>query len=501
MAIPQQLSGALAENLLTLLSQSDQFGKLVASIVDTNLFEGEMRVVAERCVTYWRNHNEAPKVHTADLFADILEDQHNRKASTYRRLLDGMEQLFDGGINAQYVLDQLNTFTRLQKLKDAILQAAQQLNSPQETTITQVEELLSDILRARNFQFDPGIRLSNYRPLLDYLENQYTEFDVGIEIFDHFHAVPSRGTLFMLLGSAGLGKTWGCIHLAKRAIMRRKKVLHISPEVSAEEVQMRYYQSIFAASKRATTAQILRFQKSRSGELTGWEIEDVDPQFHFDSADTRNGRVDVELELQKHIQTYGTRIDNLIIKRVAPRALSTNGLRGMLDSLERVENFIPDMLIVDSCYLLKTDAKDYRISLGRMIEDLRAIAVERNLAMVASHQISREGAKSKRAGQTHVAEDWSIIGTADIVVSFSATEAEQQHGLARLYADKVRTEKGKFGVLMSQSYDIGQFVLDAVVMKPAYNELLEQLAAEPLIGESEDGDEDRDYDSPMEDDD
>src|SRR3977135_2364564 len=123
MADKERLNSTLQENLLTLLCYDDDKGKLVASILDPALFEGDLRVLAERAVEFWKIHKEAPKHHTPDLVGDIIDDPHNRKAKTYQRILTSMLELADN-VNSNYVLDQLRKFTRLQTLKDAILRSA-----------------------------------------------------------------------------------------------------------------------------------------------------------------------------------------------------------------------------------------------------------------------------------------------------------------------------------------------------------------------------------------
>ena len=65
---------------------------------------------------------------------------------------------------------------------------------------------------------------------------------------------------------------------------------------------------------------------------------------------------------------------------------------------------------------------------------------------------------------THIAEDWSVVQTADFLLSYSATESEQAFGLARLHIDKARVPgaKGKT-LILSQNYDLGQYCLTSVV--------------------------------------
>lgn len=88
MSVTASITNSLQENLVTLLCYSDAHGKIISNLANVELFEGELRTIAERAVKYWQEQGEAPKLHTPDLFADILEDQKNRKGVTYRRLLE-----------------------------------------------------------------------------------------------------------------------------------------------------------------------------------------------------------------------------------------------------------------------------------------------------------------------------------------------------------------------------------------------------------------------------
>src|SRR5579862_2406127 len=125
--INDKLGASQQENLLALLAYSDEHGRLLAT-VDPALFEGDYREIATRAIDYWRQQGEAPKHHTADLFADILEDQQNRKAPTFRRILVMMLQLSES-INSAYVMTDLNRFITQQKMKATILRSADLLHN------------------------------------------------------------------------------------------------------------------------------------------------------------------------------------------------------------------------------------------------------------------------------------------------------------------------------------------------------------------------------------
>jgi replicative DNA helicase len=156
--------------------------------------------------------------------------------------------------------------------------------------------------------------------------------------------------------------------------------------------------------------------------------------------------------------------------------LSANGLRAYLDALESVHGFIPDMIILDYVGIMKTDEKNPRTSLGRMFEEFRAICVERNAAGVTAHQVSKMGADAQLVKATHVAEDWSLIMTADQAITYSQTPEEEKVGLARLFVAKARTEEDKFGVVITQSYKLGQFALSSAPLDKTYEDYLEEVS-------------------------
>lgn len=486
MAVNDVLNLAQQENILAILAHSDKYGKIVAQSVDPALFEGDYRTIAERCVEYWRENQTAPKVHTHDLFTDYLETQHKR-SSTYRSILNDMARLAED-VNGDYVIRNLSQFTRLQKLKDAIIQAAERINQPTPATIPQVEEILGNILRARDFQFDAGMRLRDIDRLINYLGVQYSEFDTGIAEFDDHNIVPHRTGVMLFLGGKGRGKTWWLVNLGKRAILRRKKVVHISLEMGEEEVTQRYLQAFFSMPKRmgeqAVTA--LRLKESDRGlKLIGFKRETIQPELSFDYDD-------LKMELEARTDHLGAKLDNIRIKRFPAQSLSPDGLRAFLDSLESVENFIPDLVILDYIGIMRTDTKDYRHSLGRNMQEFRAIMTERNCAGVTAAQISKEGFNAKRAKSTNVGEDWSLIHTADITLAHSATELERRYGLGRLSVEHARGESDNFGVLITQNYGIGQFVLQSVRLPSDYYDLWDEFKEEE--GATEEGDEDKDED-------
>jgi replicative DNA helicase len=472
------LTRTLQENLITLLCYDDEQGKIVANMLNIELMEGDYRMIAERAIEYWRQYEVAPSDHTADLFANELEDKHNRRGNTIRRLLRAMIALSET-VNTKYVMNQLRDHTRLQRFKSAIVESAEKINNIEQLALPEIEELWSNLLRTREMDFMAGTRLNDISKVLARLKELETDFRIGIPELDRRHIVPQRGKLLLIGGAAGRGKTWALIHIGKQALMDRKKVIHFSCEIDEEEVIGRYWQSIFSVSKRREPIDITEFEVS-ADELTGFERKAYKPTFAIED-DTAG------MELNSHWEHMGAKGKNLIVKRFKPNELTANAIRAYLDTLEMVEGFVPDMMIFDYLGLMKKDPKNIRGSMSINCEELRGICIDRNLAGVTAHQLSKAGELAVIAKGTHLAEDWSIMGTCDTVITYSCTDLEFEYGLGRMYVAKARSDQDRFAIVITQSYKVGQFCLESMYLHRDYKALFNDFAG---VEETSDDDDD-----------
>lgn len=459
---------SLQQDLITLICHDDEHGKTISKTVSPDLFEGDYRVIVERALPFWQEHGQAPKAHIADLLSDILNDKQDRRRSTYQRVLVQMIEMKDQ-INVQFVLRSMTQFIRMQRAKEVILQSADRLDSQGINGLKEVEGLLRNFLLENQSTLDPGLRLSAVDRVLEYLQASRSEFLTGIRELDQNHIVPMRGKLWLFVAPAKRGKTWMLTQLGKMAFLQRKKVCHISLEIEAEEVIQRYYQALFGASKRDDLNKISIFRNNRQGQLEQIVSQQVEVPFTFQSQAIRE-------ELSTRLTHYGLRADNIIVKRFPMRSLTVEQLEAYLESLESIEKFVPDLVIIDYPKIMKLSTKDLRVSLGALFEDLRGMSQRRNFALAAVHQGNRSSASADlvKADQ-HLSEDWSIAGTVDFLLTYSQTAAEKQHGLARIFVDLARSESDKFGILITQSYKTGQFVLESQRLSDAYARIMESM--------------------------
>lgn len=459
------LSGALQENILTLLVFDDTFCPIVRNTVSPNLFESAIfREIASHAIDYFDQFKVAIKEHLADELEISLNGPDKRKAASYKRVLDNLFMAKDG-MNREYVVSKLNSFVRQQNLKSAIVKAVEAV---EDGNIDQAEIELNKGLASQVISFEPGTSFADPKQSLQFFDSVTDGIQTGIAQLDKRDICPRRQELFMFVAPAKKGKSWALMQVGKFALLQRKKVLHITLEMSEQRVSMRYIQSFFSISKREATIRYPRFTLDDDGSFSSITMEELTRPTLKDDG--------IRAQLASRLQREFRKRPPLIIKQFPTGALTIPMLNAYLDGLERFHKFVPDVLILDYPKLMKIDAQNMRIELGAVTERLRGVAVERNLALVTAAQGNRDSASAMIVTDTMIGEDYSQIATADNVVTYTQTAQEKKLGLARLYVSNGRNDEDKFIVLISQSYAIGQFCLDSSMMSMNYDDVLERLS-------------------------
>jgi len=472
------LTGAVQEGLLCLLCFDRKAGSIVNTTVPLTSYESFYRAIAEKAQGYWASFREPPGEHTLDLIDELIETRP-KDGSVLDRI---RESLFDSkdGLNADYLISQATTFVRQQRLRGGIMEAAELL---QQDRLDDAETVLGLAMHGVLDLFSPGLRLSDPKASLAFLNEDMETFPTGIPELDRRSLGPCRKELHLFAAAPKRGKSWWLIHLGKMALLHRLKVVHVTLEMSEVTTAQRYMQSLFAVSKRKARFQRQVFKHDELGRLIGFS-----PRMISDRPSLED--VDIRKVLTKKIEKVLTRKPPLIIKQFPTGDLSVKQLEGYLTTLEISLGIVPDLLIVDYADLMTVSLNDYRHSLGKMYVDLRGLAVKRNMAVATASQMNRAGATSRVSTDQHIAEDYSKAATMDTGISYNQTEAERALGLARLFVMGGRNDEDRFTILISQNYGIGQFCMASSLMNKRYWSLLPSEDEEDEAGEDEEGDRD-----------
>lgn len=443
-----QLNGSLEDNILTLLCWSDEHAVAVSMQIAPELFSTKAyRKIAAKALEHLAAYSRAPAGHIRDLLEDDLRRGDDGKLLS--RVLQDMEAL-QATLQPAYVLSQLAGFIALRRLKMALADASE---AADRGDIEAAERALLE--RDTMQSASPGIWLHHAEDMLRFLDIDESDwFPSGIDELDNRGVRPARKTLFLMIGAKGVGKSWWCIDMGKAAIMNKKAVLHITLENSEEETAKRYTQSIMAMGVGAATT--IRYPVFRRDALGRFTSIDFDERVAEGVNAENRGSVAAKLGSFKNRS-------RLLIKEFPTGVLTIPQLNAYLDTLAKTENFRPDLMIVDSGNKLAFRGEHIRADMGRNFTLLRGMGVARNMAVASTTHSNRSGDIARTVtGAAHVGEDYSMLGTADVVCTISKSAWERENGICRILVDKSRTSADRWMTTITQSYATGQFALDSI---------------------------------------
>jgi len=469
------LTSAIQESLVALLlfdtDKKAKYAKLVAGMLRAKNYDPYYADFAEKAIEYITKYRKAPGEHAIDLLNTIVSRRQDSR-EIYKRIYKSIQQT-SRGVNAEYVLAQASLFTRVQRVKAASQKAVQSLQGEvDEQKITEAESALLAITRSDITLFQQGTRLDEAMRKGVPPRSDGDFFPTGIGPIDETDLMPARKRMWILMSLSGMGKSWYVTHQAIQNLRHHTSTLLITTEMPETQVVERCMQTLLSLTKRKEQVSYSKFQKA-GDEITG--IKHMELNARPALRDENIGTL-----LTRKAKNVSSK-PPLIVKEFPSGTLTIPKLKAYMEGLEHWVNFIPDMLIVDYPDLMDFDPKFERQEIDKIYVDLRGIAIERNMAVVAPTQANRAGEGAPKLTKKHVGLSYGKYKTADVFVTYNQTEPEAELGLARLEMEKGRGDRDKFTVMISQAYSIGQFCMDAVRMpKRSYWSLVKDETGEDV---------------------
>lgn len=455
-------------SILTALAFDDgPYGVAIAAQLRPDHFDDIYRDFAAELLRHRRRYSSPPgKAHIRELASRA--GFRGKNDPVIKQIIPQME-LNAPSLNAEYVLASTQDFIRRQTVQAAIQRAIDRFEVDDAEMPADIEQIFSEALATRSTTVDSGVYFPS-KDALQFLQRRQTSFiSLGIPLLDRERIGLQPKKLLLYVAPKATGKSWFCVHCGKRGIMSQKRVVHITLEMSEDEVLERYAQAFFGMAVDSEVIKRMEFDWPKSKKQRDqwildhppWHQIEVQPKLTLEDAR-------IKVELDKRMKKLGQRVGKLVVKEFPTGSLTPAALISYLDLLEAVDGFVPNILIVDYPKLMKTDPNNVRIDIGRNMEQLRGIAGARNLALVCPHQSNRATIGARRVRSSNVSEDISVIQTADVVLTYARTRAEERDGLGRLTIEHARNARSGLELMLSQSYGTGQYVLEAARMRNEY---------------------------------
>lgn len=414
----------------TLTCRSIDFTNRVGHLVKPQYFEdaGVGLLVKLALAYYQRNRGLPDKV----LMADIVK--RARAANTIKKdmipvVLDAFKRVYlhDDVTGREYVEERIVEFARHQATTAAILKSVELV---QRGEFDKVEKYIKEAVEigvnedGGAYDYFSNISLRTAERLDDAsgvkpprgITTGHLKLD---EIL--YHRGWGRKELATIMGGAKAGKTTALIGFAKAAVQAKFNVLYVSLEVSAKIISDRLDASVSDTLMK---------------EL-GKHIRDIESKVA--ALEATSGKFKI------HEYPSGT--------------FTPNQLRALLDRYE-AQGLKFDLVVVDYADIMAPNFRynDVIENSKSIYVDLRAIAQQKDVAMLTATQTNREGFKATVAKAEHVAEDFNKVRTVDLMISINITDEERSKGEARLYFAASRNQESGFTLFIKQDIAKMKFI-------------------------------------------
>lgn len=376
--------------------------------------------------------------------APLLDEVRAKFAATYNESVDELMselisevyQLTQHADELDYAKSKAIEFAALQTMGTALAQALGMYDKGQ------IDGILPLIRDAHNLAHDVdlGIDLVDDadRWMVQDSEVEGEFIKTGLAHLDEaMRGGLGRGKYGLLLAPTNGGKTTTLINLGFGAasLYSRANVLHIAiNEISAQEIAVAY-----------------------ANRITGLPYDEY--------------KLDLDTYLDKFDHSVNLRLGGRVRIKDFSR-LSIEELRMYLDSLSQI-GFVPDLLILDYADLITVDPRqEYRFELGRIARELRALAIDFNMAVWSASQVQRGAGRSELIHLDAIGESYLKATVADIIISINMSPEEKEMGLSRLFCSKSRIPRTKANWIVKLAYDLRSGALSSTQLMQ-YSEWLE----------------------------
>jgi replicative DNA helicase len=424
--------------ILKQLFTNEEYARKVLPFIKSEYFQSSVdRVLFDSYRTLVAKYNTLP---TREAISLEIENA-SISQETHKKLLETIPVLFEGDKpqeNQQWMLDQTEKFCQDRAIYNAITKSIDIIqggkNSQNET-----KESLPDILKqALSVSFDSNIGhdfFENFEDRYEFYHRKEEKIPFDLEYMNKITngGVP-RKTLNIIMGGTNVGKSLVLCHMSAANLIAGKNVLYITLEMAEEKIAERI-----------------------DANLMNTMLEDLRslPKDAYDSKINRLKR-----------KTLG----RLIIKEFPTATAHVGHFRHLLNELHLKKNFTPDIIYIDYLNICASSRMKQGGSVNSytyvkaIAEELRGLAVEKNVPVFSATQTNRTGYVSSDVGLEDVSESFGLAATADFMIAIITSEELAQLNqymvkqLKNRYADVNTNRKFVIGVDRSRMklYDTEQ---------------------------------------------
>lgn len=408
--------------LRNLIHNEDYVRKTLPFLKKEYFQDSSEREVFYRIQEFVTKYNSKPSREAIGLDIEsnnkLSEDEHKRSMELVRELNEPEPT------DMQWLLDNTEQFCQDRAIYNAIMDSIAILDGKDKNrSKNALPELLSEAL---GVSFDSHIGhdfLDDYEARYDFYHRKEERVPFDLEMFNTItRGGMPRKSLNIFLAGTNVGKSLVMCHMAAANLEAGKNVLYITLEMAEEKIAER----IDANLLNVATEDLVQLPR------------DI---------------------YEKKIQRLRAKTEGKLIIKEYPTASSHVGhFRHLLNELNLKRNFAPDIIYIDYLNICTSS----RISAGANVnsysyvkaiaEELRGMAVEKNVPIVSATQTTRSGYTNSDPGLEDTSESFGLPATADFMVALIRTEELDQLGqlmvkqLKNRYSDPAMNKRFMVGL-------------------------------------------------------
>ena len=416
-------SDNIQRGIINLAKSNLEFFNEAAPLIKSEFFEYPIHATLFEGVTeFFTKYHKLPN---DDFLLEFCKDKKTRSEniSEYEDELYLVNNLDTStSNNPEFVIDCVEKFAKRESMKQAITKSVDLMKDGR---FDEIEKEVKDALlvaRSQDFGQDYFEDVdARWERLLSVTEGDFLETCLPSLNRGLTGGGLRKKELAMVVGFPGGGKSLYLANQAVTCLSNNLKVVYISLEMCEDRV-----------AQRIDSIATVIPQEMLGGEKGQKMLKQRHKVFKktFSKAELR-------------IKEFPTGMANI------------NTIRAYLNQLQSYEGFMPDVVIIDYMELLRPLREGMSEYEGqqRIAEELRGMAVERDILLWTATQTNRAGRSARIITDEHLGDSYGKFRVVDLAISLNQDEEEFDEGMMRVYVMKARNGKARFIVPMTVNYN------------------------------------------------
>jgi replicative DNA helicase len=403
--------------LHSLVCNEDFSRKALPFLTTAYFHEEKYKTIFKTIHEYIQKYNSLPSEEAISIGVEKLQHTEDEQKQCQHLIVE-IFSLSDNH-DLEWLLNETELFCKEKAVYNAILESIHIIDGKSKTkSENAIPSILSDAL---SVAFDTHIGhdyIEDSDNRYDFYHKKEDKIEFDLELFNTItgNGVPKK-TLNIILAGTGVGKSLFMCHHAAACLLQNYNVLYITCEMAEERI-----------------------------------AERIDANLMDITMDDLRSLPKMMYEKKLKNATMGCS-GKLIIKEYPTATANVNHFKHLLDELKLKKKFVPDIVFVD--YLNICAAARFKnganvnsyMYIKAIAEELRGLAVEKNIPIFSATQTNRGGFANTDVGLEDTSESFGLPATADFMFALVSTEELDEKGqllvkqLKNRYNDVVSNRK------------------------------------------------------------